>query len=256
MYKKASGFKKLRQEAADERNPRKVKRNANFRRKTVKGREMRSSPTPQPTSKRKPIDMVDPPLLWFLNTVGCRHRLILSYLEYPDVFDDGAQNSWCCDRCAIAKGLDPDTTVTAGVALKDCFRLRDPDLSPASSKRSPMIPTIRKRKIKVAPLVPLISQDLKNWRKKLWQKLVNRGVIWDRCVEEVVLPDNMIKKLVKGIRVIHNSSDITIAFENAKFNVGSSLLRDKDIIEIFNIIEARIAKHTESGIYSDSHLLN
>src|SRR5436305_10793863 len=58
---------------------------------------------------RKAVDRIEPRVLWFLNTRGCRHRQILSYLQYPDVFDDATQLDWCCDNCAIARGMDPET---------------------------------------------------------------------------------------------------------------------------------------------------
>ena len=66
---------------------------------------------------RKPVDRIEPGILWFLNTKGCRNRQILSYLDYPDVFNDAAQRGWCCDNCAVNRKLDPEMTSTAGIKL-------------------------------------------------------------------------------------------------------------------------------------------
>ena len=66
-------------------------------------------------TRKKPIDKIEPALLWFLNTTGCRQRCILHYLRYRDVFTDHLQKSWCCDNCAIQKQLPFETTSTAGV---------------------------------------------------------------------------------------------------------------------------------------------
>src|SRR5947207_15310424 len=57
------------------------------------------------TVKKQPIDKIKPGIIWFLNTTGCHHRCILEYLHFPDVFEDGKQQSWCCDNCAIRNGI-------------------------------------------------------------------------------------------------------------------------------------------------------
>lgn len=80
------------------------------------GRAMIHSRT---SHQRKSIDKIDLGLLWFISTIGCRHRLILSYLGYPEVFNDSDQKSWCCDNCARDKGWDPSTTFTADISLSE-----------------------------------------------------------------------------------------------------------------------------------------
>lgn len=70
MYRGAKSDK-LRKEAAAERKPRNAR-----------------GASRAPSRKRKSVEIINPALLWFLNTIGCRHRCILSYLKYPDVFDD------------------------------------------------------------------------------------------------------------------------------------------------------------------------
>ena len=46
-------------------------------------------------------------------------------------------------------------------------------------------------------------------------------------VDEIVLPDDVIKKIVRHIRMIHNVSEIELALRKAKFHVKPSLLRKK-----------------------------
>jgi Helicase conserved C-terminal domain len=230
MYRKAQDFKNLRKEAASERKP-------------LKPRGIAPARGP----KRQPVESIDPAVLWFLNTTGCRHRCILSYLKYPDVFDDAAQKSWCCDNCALAKG--PDSEITAGVSVSDSF-FSIHDSAPTHHRETRIAPIIPHRIIKKKQkLESLLEQDLKLWRKGLLRKLIDREVIWSGCPEGVVLPDAVITKVVKGIKEIHSPSDLNIPFKKAKYSVKSGILRGKDIIEIFNIIELRITAHMALGIY-------
>ena len=48
---------------------------------------------------------LDPGVLWFLCTQGCRHRPFGVVLKNSSVFED-KHRYWCCDNCAIANGLD------------------------------------------------------------------------------------------------------------------------------------------------------
>jgi hypothetical protein len=43
--------------------------------------------------KKQPIDKIEPGIIWFLNTTGCRHQCILEYMRFPDVFEDDKQQS-------------------------------------------------------------------------------------------------------------------------------------------------------------------
>ncbi len=42
---------------------------------------------------------VDPPLLWFFNTVGCRRRLVLACFADNSAFGSHAPDISCCDNC-------------------------------------------------------------------------------------------------------------------------------------------------------------
>ena len=197
MYRRAKNAKNLRQEAAAERKPWNARR----------GTEVRCT-------KQKSVEMIDPALLWFLNTSGFRHRCILNYLQYPDVFDDSAQKSWCCDRCAISRKMDPETTVTAGVSITDSY-FWVPDAASATKLKPAIAPAMPLRNVNAVQLSPILCQDLKVWRKALWAKLASRQAIWSGCADEIVLPDIMIKKIVKAIREIHKVSDVVLVFGKA-----------------------------------------
>jgi len=191
---------------------------------------------------RKATDTIDPALLWFLNTVGCRHRCILSYLKYPDVFDDSNQKSWCCDNCAFGKNLDPQTTNTEGFSVQSSYAFASGSTLP-SSKVGPARPDNPRRPI-TATTSSLLHEDVKAWRKGLFDKLVSRRVISRALNEVIVLPDDLIAKVVTAFPRIHHPSDLADTLQSAKFDIKCSLLREKDVVDLFGILQWRVERES------------
>lgn len=46
-----------------------------------------------------PFHTVDPPLLWYLNTIGCRRRLLLACFVDKYAFNPQVNSNICCDNC-------------------------------------------------------------------------------------------------------------------------------------------------------------
>jgi hypothetical protein len=211
-------------------------------------RKRQNGAKPAKGKRKKSYQSIDPGVLWFLCTTGCRHRCILRYMGFPDVFDDSAQKSWCCDVCAQRKGLDPQDISTAGIrlAISACF----PKPPPPKTQRAP--PAIKRASnVKDIP-ADLIADDIKTWRTSLWVKLNERGRIWDMVPEAVVLPDLVIDYVVANIRDVVTAERLNVVmtrgtWNNLKFSLGpAGLLRAKDVIDLFNIIDYSIARHIEN----------
>src|SRR5579859_2018464 len=208
----------------------------------------------QPQERKQPIDKIEPALLWFLNTVGCRHRCILHYLRYPDVFEDNLQKSWCCDNCAISKRLSLKTTSTAGVYLRMSVRapapppLAEKSISAAQSAKGPVIG----RKI-----LKELGVRLERYRKGLHQKLQQRRVIPAIFSERHVIPDGALQKLVSGVREAVAVQCVEKLFQSAGFSWTSSLLREKEMVEIFNLLNAMLEEsvRTASGMDTTVNLI-
>lgn len=225
MYRKAKEFRRIRQEAKEERR----------RHKVPKSRVKISR------HNRRPVDLIDPALLWFLNTVGCRHRCILSYLKYPDIFDDTAQKSWCCDNCAIQTDLDLAILSTAGMSPSDGIHAPPGADTPVTShaKRQQVVPAPPPRRVVVSQVFPNLVRDLKAWRNVLHGKLIERKVLFPGSPAQLVLPNLLMDKLGKRIREIHSVDDVRTGLVNIGFDLESGILRDKDIADIFTVLDDR-----------------
>lgn len=203
----------------------------------VQTRGTRSRSTAVRTPRRKPTDTIDPALLWFLNTTGCRHRCILSYLNYPDVFDDHAQKSWCCDNCAFAAGLDPEKNIIVGFSLQSSI------VFGSNSKLPPRTATARRLPNSHFPIPATMSllaqEDARAWRKDLYDKLVSRQVLPTTFPEDIVVPDEILDKIVTAFLKSRTIPDLADAFQFAGFDISSSILRSKDISDLFTYLNWR-----------------
>ena len=59
----------------------------------------------------------------------------------------------------------------------------------------------------------------------------------------LVIPDPVLNKLVSGVANVHTVQSIWKIFARARFSVNSSLLRDKEVEEIFNLVNYMIKEH-------------
>ena len=218
MYLRVRDHRQIRQKAKEERHNKRSKK-----------------------SRRKPVDLIDPSLLWFINTVGCRHRCVLSYLKYPDVFDDILQKSWCCDNCAIRRGPEKlGGLATAGMSPSESiFAPRLPPRTPPTLP--PALPRIAQRILVLSTTLPRLMEELRRWRQQLNTKLLERKQIFPGCPVGIVIPDNVIVRIAKDVRTIHEISDLRASLAKANYDCDSSILREKDLTDIFNIIDT-IAK--------------
>jgi Helicase conserved C-terminal domain len=191
------------------------------------------------TKKKQPIDKIEPGIIWFLNTTGCRHRCILEYMRFPDVFEDHKQLSWCCDNCAIRKGQT--------ILMPGGYPLPPPASLRSETKRT----TVTKIDWNVinngAPprenydekVEQTVQDILKAWRKHIYDKLVNRGVLSKFLPEQVVLSDRAIVELVskQNLKHVTTVNGLRTTLTKVKVDTSSNMLREKDINEMYGMIE-------------------
>ena len=237
MYLKASGEKDTASEAQKERN----------------GRKRRGGVKAQGKRRKRGVDTIEPGLLWFLNTYGCRHRQLASYMGFPDIFNDEAQQSWCCDRCAIGKQLDPATTCTHGQSLAQSILVPKPRMQ---YRRGPRAPT----RMKAADFVliqPIIEDAVKQWREYLLNKLVQHGFIPDGLPPEFVLSDALCQAIAKNGHKVITVEDLCSILTKGGMRIEQSVLglRSKDVLEMFNLIDQTFAHVARMGKDSTSELV-
>jgi hypothetical protein len=181
---------------------------------------------------------VEDPLMWFLCNVGCRHECLMMYLGYDDDVDGFTQQSWCCDNCAFDKG-DYTGLSTAGFSPASSIRLQD-----SSNKPKPVQPRVKLLPVQVAQCKEQLEKNIKVWRKILFKKLVSRDIICEEMLPEAILPTNTIEAIVNSVRKIASVDWLQYVMHSAHFRQQESLLRTKDIEELYAVVRITIQ---ESG---------
>lgn len=190
---------------------------------------------------------VDKGVLWFLGTTGCRHRCLLSYMDFPDVFEDHRQRSWCCDNCAIRRESNDDLSKieTAGFSPASSMSLQT-----TSQKPKPvLVPRHPLRPRSVEDCQDLLRRDIETWRSIVWEKFVQRGWLFRGLPPEVLLPTKAIDAIVKSVRRTINIDAVRAVLKTAGFAEDESPLRPKEMVELFNVIEDRCSGYHDEGSF-------
>jgi Helicase conserved C-terminal domain len=204
------------------------------------------------TVKKQPIDKIEPGIIWFLNTTGCRHRCILEYMRFPDVFEDDKQESWCCDNCAIRNGIT--------ISMPREYDVPEPASLRQAAKRNvgsrmdwiAINQGVQSRPNYTKDTEIFLLAVLRKWRKHIFMKLVERGVIFKFLPEQVVLSDRIIKEIISKHHLRHavTLDGLRMILMRGKVNVDSTLLREKDIVEMFNMIDSTFEKLKHGNIHT------
>ena len=221
MYRRIDTIKDIAREADAERKAAKRDNNGN-------------------TVKKQPIDKIEPGIIWFLNSTGCRHRCILEYMRFPDVFEDDKQQSWCCDNCATRNGII--ISMPRGYDIPEPASLRPAVKHKAVSRIdwNAINQGVHSRPNYTEDTEKFFLAVLRRWRKHIFMKLVERGAISKFLPEQIVLSDRAIKEIISKQSMKHavTPDGLRMILKRAKVDVDSNLLREKDIVEMFNMINS------------------
>jgi len=175
------------------------------------------------------LEKIDPGILWLIATRGCRWRVFLSLFKDPDVL--GLHESWCCDSCALASGLDP-STITHGIALgKSAEYERAYPVKHPQKKRN--TEGVQKRHESCEERYEQLEQVLRNWREAVFEYLKLPNVL----LPSMVLPNSVVAHLVKNSRIIVNVNNLRKCLQKAGVSIESSLLTDELIEHLFKQID-------------------
>src|SRR5579859_5758469 len=148
------------------------------------------------------FETIDPGILWFLAARTCRHRVLASYFNYPDVFYNGPQHGYDCDWCGIMKRkLDPSNTFTAGIPLSLSHLAPKPSIAKASAVRRS---TRKLSASDVETLKPTSREKVVEWRANVHKRL-NLGVA---VPVTIVLANDVIEKVIGDINHICEIADL------------------------------------------------
>ena len=190
---------------------------------------------------RRPADSVDPGVLWFLNSDGCRACMRLAYFGYPDVFSHTPQRSWCCEICAKRKGLDPETTSTSGIKLATSAHFYT-EIKP--TKRPSQLPPILLKPAQFNPVKPDLLDKLNKWRSHRLSRLAKRNPEIDpHMPPSFILPDAVMDAIVGSCNREMSIPYLRTVLVKAGVSLTSSTLREKDLNDIVTVLRHGVAHY-------------
>ena len=193
--------------------------------------------------KWRAIDRIERPILWPICTDGCRNRVFAAYYKYPDVFYDHFQKSWCCCSCAILKKkLDPFDPINAvhSIPLSLSFLVPKPPLEKVVRNVRKVSGAVLKE------LKPVLLNNISsfiNWKRK---RFIEKGLIRECVPVKAFLGIDIIEKIVKDVRQVSTLDDLKAKLKAYGCSPSSMLLREKDLVELFSLIETTVASKIDS----------
>lgn len=113
--------------------------------------------------RRAPVEIMaelDPALLWFINTVGCRRRLLLGYFNDPETYSfEIPPGCFCCDVCNGIETIQC-TGIKLNFAITDIFN--------PGVKRKRGVDNANDMEATSADHKRRATERLHIWRRSLW----------------------------------------------------------------------------------------
>ena len=188
---------------------------------------------------------IDPGILWALTNMGCLHRVLQILFREPGdkVFTD-SHKGWCCGRCAKLRGLPADTIVAPGITLGHSISYLE--RNPSNNKiimlprhQDVALPVTQPRREAVsAERKKDLQRTLEGWRNLKFEELC----LPPNCVLSIVLPDQVLTRIVSNVRNIVTYSQLLATLREAHWDQGSSVITEADVTGLFGMIENALGR--------------
>lgn len=194
---------------------------------------------------------IDPAVLWFLRTEGCRHAVLGSVYNDPLLWNRSHQY-WCCDNCVINAGSNLRQTSTAGFTA--AYSISNPEKITLENQIF-IPPLLPHEQVWDVPITPERTD-----RVELRLKLT-RSFIWERLnipdsTPSLILPDKPLINLVKHVKRITTLHQLTLQLEKSGMLIQSSLLDDDHLHMLMWAIEGALTEEIIAGTILFLKLLN
>ena len=174
----------------------------------------------QDNRKRSPLEMMkdlDPMLLWFLNTTGCRRHLLLKYFADPKGDQQNTTGFICCDVCsreriAVIGGVQLRMTLTNYFAVKAAPKWKLPN--------EKLVNTTQAHKVRAEALI-------RDWRDNLWKDKIKFPINF-YTPSTGLLDDGSLQKLAAKAARITTVGDI-------RGILGSSCGWESSIFKLYGV---------------------
>jgi superfamily II DNA/RNA helicase len=187
---------------------------------------------------------IDPCVLWFLCTSGCRPRAALTVFRDHELFEN-KHKSWCCDPCAHQCGLPGRTTLASGVPLEVTmsYLRTNPDSNKiillgsaisvvSKAQIQPNRPSICTKRLEV------LQRVLYKWRTLVF----NDSGLPTHLSKSLVLPDSVLEYLVKHVTRIVTVHQLQTELKATRFDIHSSLIKSHHLPWLLEVINTSLTK--------------
>jgi len=163
-------------------------------------------------TRKEPVTLVqkmDPLVLWFIRTEGCKHRLLGWIFGCPNVWDN-THKDWCCGSCIIQKGGDLNKYTTKGISAgRNQWNANPPERELTPPPEPP-------EHLKATRPCPLTDDEKRRLRETI---LFMRNDRWRRTFEarypdgiaDILLPERCVDHIVK--RALHIVTEDQLRWE-------------------------------------------
>jgi hypothetical protein len=186
---------------------------------------------PMPMAKK-----IDPQVLWFLATQGCRHMALGAIFKDINLYER-SHRSWCCDWCFYnSPDHVPGTHAeTAGISTELSILNPNPPVRPPVKRKGNELPLVRRTAKEVsARHATVIYSRLHAFRERYWQVLSIPNT--EPCI---VIPDKVLKDITsrKNLRRITDLSDLVLMLKVMGIPPELDMLGMEDKVAMFEIID-------------------
>jgi superfamily II DNA/RNA helicase len=193
-------------------------------------REIRGNRQNQVSMAKK----LDPPVLWFICTQGCRHMVFGMIFQDIDVLMRSHRH-WCCDWCSFhSDEHDLKKHTTAGISVDLSMLNPNPPSKPVATKTDSPAAKVRAEKITLRH-IGLIRWRLIKLREAIWKTLP-----YPDTDPDIVFTDKVLEHVMSNLNRIVSPEDVVNVMVKAGVSPQLSLLSEMHIIQIYLTIDSAL----------------
>lgn len=190
-------------------------------------------------SRQNPVSMakkIDPPVLWFICTQGCRHMIFGMIFQDLDIFKRSHRH-WCCDWCSFhSDEHDTKKHTTAGISVGHSMLNPNPSSKPIATKTN--VPAAEVRTEKITPRhIGLIRWRLIKLREAIWKSLP-----YPDTDPDIVFTDKVLEYVMSNLKKIVVPENVVNVLVKADVSPQLSLLSEMHIIQIYLTIDGALTE--------------
>jgi len=189
---------------------------------------------------------IHPQVLWFLQTLGCRHRIMGHVYQDPKLYEK-THKYWCCDNCLFDKSSSISRRYHNASGM-ECHGV-PVSISVSAPPRNDPPPSAAAVERARGPARPgLISTERENrirYRLTLFRDHIVEELKIPFVTAEMILPDPVLEDIVYNVKHIVTLQQLHRTMEKHHFHVRRSLLSEEDVKRMMVMIDMAMMERIE-----------